>query len=71
MDSENPRQQQALVYAKAHGKITSKDLKKLTGMSSPTTVADLNELVKQGKLVKVGKYRGAYYEVVKENIKLH
>jgi hypothetical protein len=29
---------------------------------------DLNELVKQGKLRKIGKYRGAKYEIVK-NIK--
>ncbi|OIO25155.1 hypothetical protein COX85_01865 [Candidatus Micrarchaeota archaeon CG_4_10_14_0_2_um_filter_55_9] len=67
VESENPRQQQALVFAKAHGKIKTKDLIKLTGVSSPTAIADLNELVKQGKLRKVGKFRGAYYE--RENFK--
>jgi len=36
-------------------------------VSSPTAIADLNELVKQGKLRKVGKFRGAYYE--RENFK--
>ncbi|OIO25428.1 hypothetical protein AUJ14_04145, partial [Candidatus Micrarchaeota archaeon CG1_02_55_22] len=61
VDSENPRHKQALAYAKEHGKIKTKDLVKLTGVSSPTAIADLNELVKQGKLCKVGKYRGAYY----------
>jgi len=61
-DSETPRQQQALAFVKAHGRIQTKDLTKLTGVSPPTAVADLNELVKQGKLRKVGKFRGAYYE---------
>jgi len=67
VDSENPRQQQALAFAKAHGKIKTKDLVKLSGVSPPTATADLNELVKQGKLHKVGKFRGAYYEI--ENLK--
>jgi DeoR/GlpR family transcriptional regulator of sugar metabolism len=49
---------------KAHGRIQSKDLAKLAGVSQPTAVADLNELVKQGKLRKIGKFRGAYYEIV-------
>ncbi len=64
VESENPRQQQALAYAKAHERIRTTDLIKLTGVSSPTAISDLNELVKQGKLRKVGKYRGAYYESV-------
>ena len=40
---------------------------KLVGISKPTAVTDLNELIKQGKIRKVGKFRGAYYEL--ENIK--
>jgi ATP-dependent DNA helicase RecG len=62
--SVTPRQQQALAFVKAHGRIQSKDLAKLAGVSQPTAVADLNELVKQGKLRKIGKFRGAYYEIV-------
>lgn len=69
VESENPRQQQALAFAKAHGKITTKELAKLTGVSLPTAVADLNELVKQGKLRRIGRYRGVHY-AISENFKL-
>ncbi|MEK6923739.1 MAG: ATP-binding protein [Candidatus Micrarchaeota archaeon] len=64
LEYENPRQQQAMAFAKAHSKIRTKDLVKLTGVSQPTATADLNELVKQNKLRRVGRFRGAYYETV-------
>ena len=36
---------------------------KITGISLVTAVRDLNELVNQGRIKKIGKYRGAFYEL--------
>jgi len=40
---------------------------RLVEISKPTAVTNLNELIKQGKIKKIGKFRGAYYEL--ENVK--
>lgn len=61
------RQKQVLTYLQRNKTIKAKQYAKLAGISKPTAVTDLNELIKQGKIRKVGKFRGAYYEL--ENIK--
>ncbi|MFH0885415.1 MAG: RNA-binding domain-containing protein [Candidatus Micrarchaeota archaeon] len=67
-DFQNQRQKQALAYLEKNPILKTVQYAKMTGVSKPTAVKDLNELVKQGKLRKIGKYRGARYELVK-NIK--
>ncbi|MGC8496317.1 MAG: RNA-binding domain-containing protein [Candidatus Micrarchaeia archaeon] len=57
----NERQKQALEYIKEHHKITSKEYSKVYGVSVPTAISDLNELIRQGKMKKIGTFRGAYY----------
>jgi predicted HTH transcriptional regulator len=66
-DFENSRQKQALAYLLNNKTIKTEQYAKMTGVSQPTAVKDLNELIKQGKVRKVGKFRGAYYEL--ENFK--
>ena len=60
---ESPRQMQALKFLERNKTIKAADYIKLVGVSTATAVKDLNELVKQGKLRKIGQYRGAYYEL--------
>jgi ATP-dependent DNA helicase RecG len=60
---ENERQKQALSYLKEKHTIKSAEYAKMFSVSQPTATNDLNELVKQGKIKKVGKYRGAYYSM--------
>jgi ATP-dependent DNA helicase RecG len=55
------RKNAALAYIEKNPSITSKAYAKITGVSYPIAVSDLNELCKEGKLKKVGKTRGAYY----------
>ena len=64
-DFENDRQKQLIAYVETHKTIKTKQFSKLVGVSGPTAIKDLNELIKQGKIHKVGKYRGAYYELAK------
>jgi len=61
------RQKQLLVYLQRNKTIKASQYAKLVGISKPTAVSDLNELIKQGKIRKIGKFRGAYYEL--ENVK--
>lgn len=61
------RQKQLLVYLQRNNTIKAAQYAKLVGVSKPTAVTDLNELIKQGKIRKIGKFRGAYYEL--ENVK--
>ncbi|MFH0713444.1 MAG: ATP-binding protein [Candidatus Micrarchaeota archaeon] len=63
VDFENSRQKQALSYLQKNKSIKTQYYAKVIGISLPTAVKDLNELVKQGKVKKIGKYRGAYYEL--------
>ncbi|MEW5995988.1 MAG: RNA-binding domain-containing protein [Candidatus Micrarchaeota archaeon] len=62
----NVRQKQALAYLQKKPMIKAAEYAKMTGVSQPTAVKDLNELVKQGKIRKIGKFRGAYYELIKK-----
>lgn len=64
-DFQNQRQKQALAFLDKNASIKTAEYAKITGVSQPTAVKDLNELVKQGKLKKIGKFRGARYELTK------
>ena len=57
------RQKQAIAYLGKNKILKSDVYAKITGISHVTAVNDLNELVKQGRLKKVGKFRGAHYEL--------
>lgn len=57
----NERQQQALAYIRAHGQITNRDYQQLTGVAQKQTVRDLNELVEQALLVRIGSGRATRY----------
>ena len=65
MDDEglNDRQAGALEHLEEDPRITAKAYEAMFGVSNPIAVADLNDLVKRGILRKVGKTRGAYYEL--------
>lgn len=60
---ENQRQKQLLAYLHKNKSIKAKQYAKLVGVSGPTAIKDISELIKQGKVKKIGKYRGAYYEL--------
>jgi len=62
-DFENARQKQAIAYLRKHPTLKTDAYTKMVGISNPTALKDLNELVKQGKLKKIGSFRGAYYEL--------
>lgn len=61
-DFENPRQRQLMAFLGKNKSIKTAQYARLVGVSQPTAVNDLNELVKQGKIKKIGKTRGATYE---------
>jgi ATP-dependent DNA helicase RecG len=63
VDFETPRRKSILAYLKKNSKLKSADFAKIAGVSIPTLLGDLNELIKQGKVRRVGLYRGAYYEI--------
>lgn len=65
-DFENPRQKQALAYLEKNKTLKTKQYAKLAGVSQPTAVSDLNELIKQGKIKRIGKYRGAHYSLLEK-----
>jgi len=67
VDFENMRQKQAIAYLQNKPYIKTAEYAKMTSVSQPTAIKDLTELVKQGKIRKIGRYRGAYYELVKNN----
>lgn len=60
-DGISDRQQKTISYMEKNPSINSKTYAKLTGVSHPIAVADLNDLVKKEVLKKIGKTRGAYY----------
>jgi ATP-dependent DNA helicase RecG len=62
---ENNRQKQVLAYLQKNKRIKAADFAKIVGKTLPTALKDLNELIKQGKIKKIGKFRGAYYEIIK------
>ena len=60
-DRISERQEKALQYLKTHKSITAPNYAKLAGVSHPTGITDLNALVAQGILLRVGSYRSAKY----------
>jgi tetratricopeptide (TPR) repeat protein len=61
MDAASERQQKALAYMQQHGQITNRAYQELTGVSQKQSVRDLNEMVAQGILVRVGSGRATAY----------
>ena len=59
----NRRQLIALEHLEKNPTITSRTYRELFSVSNPVAVADLNDMVERGLLRKVGKTRGAYYEL--------
>ena len=59
----NRRQENALELIKANGSIAAADLAKKHGVSNNIAVSDLNALTDLGLVRKVGKTRGARYEL--------
>jgi predicted HTH transcriptional regulator len=58
----NERQQKALAYLKAHGRITNKDYQQLTGVTDRTVLREFKELIAKGVLERVGETgRGTHY----------
>ena len=57
----NERQKQALAYLEKNPSITSKTYEKLTSISHPSAVADLNDLIEKEYITRIGKRRGTYY----------
>lgn len=61
----SPTQKHALEYLRKKERINTTEYARMVGVGHATAVIDLNELVKQGKIRKIGKYRGVYYELEK------
>jgi len=58
----NERQVNAVRYAKEQGRITNEQYQKIAGVSKPTATRDLEMLVSEGLLEKIGTTgRGVYY----------
>jgi predicted HTH transcriptional regulator len=53
----------ALRYVQEHGAILNREYRELTGASEPTAYRDLETLVTQGVLKRVGKTRGRRYRL--------
>ncbi len=59
------RQKRGLSYLEKNPSITASTYAKLTGVSGPIAVSDLNALCSSKLIKKIGKTRGAYYISVK------
>ncbi len=57
----NGRQKRGIEAIRTKGKITSAEYARQNGVSMPTAIADLNMMVKEGLLKRVGRTRGAFY----------
>ena len=57
------RQEKAITYLKTHKTITAPKYAQIAGISHPTAINDLNELVEGGVLRKTGSYRSSRYEL--------
>ncbi len=55
------RQQKAVEYLKKNPHISAPKFAKLCSISHPTAIRDLNELVAQGLIIKVGRQRSSKY----------
>ena len=59
----NSRQINALRYLRYQGKITSSTYQKINQISASTASKDLAQLVKKGKIRKIGRTTATYYEL--------
>ena len=57
----NPRQVQALTFARSERQLTNARYQQITGATRPTSKRDLEELVRKGVLLLTGVGRGAAY----------
>ncbi len=58
----NERQEQALAYVQANGRITNSDYQRLVpDVSAETIRRDLADLVEQNLLLRIGEKRATYY----------
>jgi ATP-dependent DNA helicase RecG len=57
----NSRQSRALIYAREKGRITRIEYEELFSVSTRQAVTDLNTLVAQGLLLRVGRTRATHY----------
>lgn len=64
----NERQIKAIEYFKKNQSLSAPEYAKICGISHPTAIRDLNELVAQGILIRMGKQRSSKY-VLDKNIK--
>ena len=62
----NERQKTAIDYLMKNKIIKSKTYASLNNVSLPTAINELREMVHFGFVIKVGKFRGVYYELNKE-----
>lgn len=60
------RQQKAIAYLEIHKILTAPRFAKIAGISHPTAIRDLNDMVAQGVLRKTGSYRSSKYELEKQ-----
>ncbi len=61
--NQKDRMTRAMLYVHEHGSILNREYQELTGASEPTAFRDLETLVEQGTLVRVGKTRGRRYKL--------
>lgn len=66
LEQLNQRQKQVMAFLEKNKAIKALQYAKLVGVSQPTASKDLSELIKQGKIRRIGKFRGAYYELAKQ-----
>jgi ATP-dependent DNA helicase RecG len=59
----NRRQEEFIAYLKQNKYAKLKDYEKLTDVSHVTAIKDVNKLMRQGVIKRIGKHRGAYYEL--------
>lgn len=57
------RRATAMRYVQEHGSITNREYRELTGISEQTANRDLEGLVEQGDLIRVGQKRGRRYRL--------
>jgi ATP-dependent DNA helicase RecG len=62
----NDRQKKAIPYIRAHGRITNREYRQLTGLGRVHALKELNEMVSQGILFRKGKGRSIYYTLVSD-----
>jgi ATP-dependent DNA helicase RecG len=65
LEALNERQKKAINYLREKGKITNSEYQKLCeGINRETIRKDLNELIDKKIIVRKGKKRGVYYELI-------